>query len=122
MCVSDKFDYKSMEQANPVFAPLIFFSFTIIMGFTLISFMLTLIIDGFAVVRDDLANKPNKYELIDFVVGKFKAVIGFGSETMPRMHDRKDQFVEGESSMCEISHIPARILLGVGGNASTALY
>lgn len=39
--------------------------------------------------------KPNKYELVEFVVGKFKSVIGVGSEDMPAVRDKKEDFVEG---------------------------
>jgi len=39
--------------------------------------------------------KPNKYEIVDFVIGKFKAVLGFGSDTMPAVRDKKEDFIEG---------------------------
>lgn len=48
---SDKFDYKELETANPIFAPIIFFSFTIIMTFILLSFMITIILEGFSEVQ-----------------------------------------------------------------------
>lgn len=44
-----------MERANPMFAPLIFFTFSVIMGFTLVSTMVALILDGFASVRSDMS-------------------------------------------------------------------
>ena len=47
---TDKFDYKELEEANPIFAPIIFMSFTIIVVFMLVSFMITIILDGFALV------------------------------------------------------------------------
>jgi len=90
----NKFDYKSMEQANKYFAPLIFATFTVTMGFMLVNFMLSLIIDGFTTVRAELDGKPNQYEIVDFVVGKFKAVMGLGSDTVPTIRDRKEDFVE----------------------------
>jgi len=90
----NKFDYQSMEAANKIFAPLIFSTFTVTMGFMLVNFMLSLIIDGFTTVRTDLDGKPNQYEIVDFVVGKFKAVMGLGSDSMPPIRDRKEDFVE----------------------------
>ncbi|KAF6020742.1 PKD1L2 [Bugula neritina] len=90
----NKFDYKSMERANPLFAPFIFLTFTVVMGFMLINFMLSLIIEGFTSVNADLEGKPNKYEIVDFVIGKFKAVLGFGSDTMPAVRDKKEDFIE----------------------------
>lgn len=46
-----------MERANPVFAPIIFLTFTISVGFIMVSFMLSLIIEGFTTVRNDLAGR-----------------------------------------------------------------
>lgn len=57
MFLPDKFDYKSMEAASPVFAPFIFLTFTVTMGFTLVNFMLSIIIEGFTTVRAELAGK-----------------------------------------------------------------
>lgn len=57
LTILDKFDYKSMEQANKYFAPLIFATFTVTMGFMLVNFMLSLIIDGFTTVRAELDGK-----------------------------------------------------------------
>lgn len=54
LLIVDKFDYKSMERANDIFAPVIFVSFTVTMGWMLINFMLSLIIDGFTTVRFEL--------------------------------------------------------------------
>ena len=60
---ADKFDYKSMERANPVFAPLIFFTFSVIMGFSLVNFMVSLILEGFTSVQQDLAGTRNESDV-----------------------------------------------------------
>ncbi|XP_067928132.1 polycystin-2-like [Watersipora subatra] len=98
----NKFDYKSMERANPVFAPLIFITFTVSMGFMMVNFMLSLIIEGFTTVRADLADKPNKYELVDFVVSKFKGVMGLGIEDAPPVRDKHEDFVEDSQKELDV--------------------
>ena len=51
---ADKFDYKELEEANYIFAPIIFVSFTFIVTFGLINFMVTIILEGFAEVTVSL--------------------------------------------------------------------
>lgn len=41
--------------------------------------------------------KANKYELVDFVVSKFKAAMGFGSGAVTMAEDKKEDFVQGLS-------------------------
>jgi len=47
----DKFDYQELQDANPIFAPIIFFSFVLLVTFTLLSFMVTIILEGFSAVQ-----------------------------------------------------------------------
>ena len=47
---ADKFDYQELEAANKFFAATIFVSFTLGVSFILISFMVTIILDGFTQV------------------------------------------------------------------------
>ena len=47
---ADKFDYQELDAANKFFAATIFVSFTLGVSFILISFMVTIILDGFTQV------------------------------------------------------------------------
>lgn len=51
LIISDKFDYKELEEADAIFAPIIFVSFTFIVTFGLVNFMITIILEGFAEVQ-----------------------------------------------------------------------
>lgn len=50
----DKFDYPVLERANPIFAPIIFLSFVLMMTLALLNFMLTIIMDAYAEIKEEL--------------------------------------------------------------------
>ena len=50
-----------------MFAAIIFFTFTVSVGFALVSFLLTVIIEGFASVRADLAGELSSLFTNDFI-------------------------------------------------------
>lgn len=90
----NKFDYEELKDADPTFAPIIFLSFTLLVSFVLVSFMITIILDGFAEVTDELREKENEYEIVDFIVSKFKGLVGLGTgPQLPDMNRSADTMV-----------------------------
>ena len=70
--------------------------------FILINVFITLICEAFSVVKDDLSQQSNEYEIVDFVVDRFKMVTGLGEPKtkMPRRRRKVkeynfDDYVEG---------------------------
>ena len=51
---ADKFDYPRLRAANPTYAPIMFLAFVVVMTFMLLNFMLTIILDTYSEVRDEL--------------------------------------------------------------------
>ena len=76
--------------------------------FILINVFITLICEAFSVVKDDLSQQSNEYEIVDFVVDRFKMVTGLGEPKtkMPRRRRKVkeynfDDYVEGNFYISE---------------------
>jgi len=90
----NKFDYKELEEADAIFAPIIFVSFTFIVTFGLVNFMITIILEGFAEVQAELAQKENEYEIVEFIVSKFKGAVGISTGPgLPNMNKEPETMV-----------------------------
>lgn len=64
-----KFDFEKMTLANNL-SPVMFFVFSLSTTMILINLMLTIIIRTFTKIKNDLKNRPNKYDIIDYVTNK----------------------------------------------------
>ena len=80
---SDKFDYHGMAQANPFVGPVSFLLYTMMINFVFVNFFFILINDGIAAVQDDLSMQDNDYEIVEFMVDRFKKLFGKGQTTRP---------------------------------------
>ncbi|CAG0896667.1 unnamed protein product [Darwinula stevensoni] len=75
-----RFKFDSMKDSN-IFAAVFFFFFAITMSIVMINVLLTIIIRAFEVVKHDIVNQPNDYEILDFLYGRFRAYLGFPSRS-----------------------------------------
>lgn len=50
--------------------------FALCFNFILVNFFLTIIIDGFEVVKSDLSKQSNDYEVVDHMMKKVKLLLG----------------------------------------------
>jgi len=83
--------------ANAAFTPPIFLSFVIIINFVMVNFMVTLIMEGFAEVQEELNTKANKYEVVEYFVAKFKGVLGLGAGLkLPPMTHEAERRTQGK--------------------------
>ena len=64
--VLNKFKFGSIRETS-LTAAVMFFFFAISCSFILINVLLTIIIEAFEKVKDELSEVGNKYEIIDFV-------------------------------------------------------
>lgn len=72
------FDFDAMNASNKILGPLFFFMFIAIVYVGLMSMFLTILADAFTQVKANVDKQSNDYELVDFMVGRLKAVMGFG--------------------------------------------
>ena len=67
-----RFNFFAMQLASPVLGPFFFFCYTISVAYVLINMFLTILNESFATVRGDMYRMENDYEMVDFVIKKFK--------------------------------------------------
>ena len=71
-----KFTLKEMSKANRIIGPIFFYTYTVSMVFILINMFLSIINDAFTEVRSDVEKQSNDYEIVDFMIHRFKENIG----------------------------------------------
>ena len=107
-----KFDFYVIAQASPFWGPVILLLFTLFVALVLVNFFITIIIDSYEQVREDLSKQPNEHEIVDFIVDRFKTYTGMKSAAGDKKKKNKgrlsddtrkaklefeaDQYVEGE--------------------------
>lgn len=64
------FDFNSMEEADRIFGPILFFSFMLIMVMILMNMFLTILMDAFAEVQGDENLKANELEVLDHAMAR----------------------------------------------------
>ena len=67
--------FHSLEEANRVIGPLFFLSFTISLGMVLMKMFLSIVVEAFRVVRKEMRNRKNKYEILDFYYEKMMSFL-----------------------------------------------
>ena len=78
--------YRDLEEANRVIGPLFFLSFAISLGIVLMKMFLSIVVEAFRVVRKEMRNRKNEYEILDFY---YEKVMSF----LPCLNQRKVQEV-----------------------------
>lgn len=78
MFFTDKFDYESMMAETKVVGPVLFGFFCLMFNIILLNFFITVILEGFAAVRNDEQHQSNEYEIVDFMIKRAKMVMGIG--------------------------------------------
>ena len=87
-----KFHFEELVEAERILGPLLFFFFMGSITFILINMLLTIINEAFQVVKHDIAMQSNDYEMVDFMMARFKAFIGLqqAAETLnPKDHEKE---------------------------------
>jgi len=72
------FDFEALRGSNRQIGPVFFFMFVTIVQIGLLGMFLTIIDLAFATVKANSELLSNEYEIVDFMVGKLKAVFGWG--------------------------------------------
>jgi len=91
----NKFDYPRLRAANPTYAPIMFLAFVVVMTFMLLNFMLTIILDTYSEVRDELMQQENEYQIVEFVTNKVKGLFGAAPPPdLPKIRNENDAFID----------------------------
>ncbi|CAL4126762.1 unnamed protein product, partial [Meganyctiphanes norvegica] len=88
-----RFQFEDMRQVSAL-VPFLFVVFVCINSWILINMMLTIILKSYALVRYELWRQPNDYEIIDFMWGRFMALMGRGKATKAAPDQSPDQSQE----------------------------
>jgi hypothetical protein len=63
-----------MKVTQPFLGPIFFFLYVIIVGIALQAMFLTIINEAFQKIRQESEYKKNDYEIVDYIMSKFKGV------------------------------------------------
>ncbi|ESO89018.1 hypothetical protein LOTGIDRAFT_228960 [Lottia gigantea] len=74
-----KFDIYSMAMVEPVLTQIFVFFFVVTITFILVNMFLSILNETFGAVREDINKVNNDYEIVDFMVGRFKRWTGIGA-------------------------------------------
>ena len=68
------FDFHALQIAQPYLGPIFFFLFIAIIFIGMQTMFLTIICEAFTMVRGNLEYQKNDYEIVDYVLNKFKGL------------------------------------------------
>lgn len=71
------FDLDAMREVDRVLGPIFFFLYVAIVYIMLMTIFLTIIYDSLAEVKANMELQSNDYELVEFMVKKFKGIFGW---------------------------------------------
>ncbi|CAG5132502.1 unnamed protein product, partial [Candidula unifasciata] len=63
-----KLEYQLMNDVSRVLTPAFIFLYTLFIVFILLNMLVSILMDSFAQVREDINNQPSDYELIEYIV------------------------------------------------------
>ncbi|XP_055954867.1 uncharacterized protein LOC126810750 isoform X1 [Patella vulgata] len=108
-----KFDIYSMLMIEPFLTQLFVFCFVVTITFILVNMFLSILNETFGAVREDMNKVNNDYEIVDFMVGRFKRWTGIGAapantlQPSDLMTDAKGRPISGPQD--NVTHFPDRI-------------
>ncbi len=73
-----KFNFYEYENTNRIIGPLFFFGYIIMVNWILMNMFVSIINDSFETVSNNISKQSNDYEIVDFVMDRFKEWVGFG--------------------------------------------
>ena len=84
------FDYLEIEEAQPILGRIFFFSFMVFGSFIIMNMFLTIVMDVFAEVKEQVMEQENEHEIVDFIIGRFKKWSGIGAKKINSESDKKE--------------------------------
>nr|KAG5709464.1 hypothetical protein BaRGS_023146 [Batillaria attramentaria] len=112
-----KFDIYQMIMAEPVLTQLFVFGFVLSVTFVIVNMFVSILNETFASVRNDINKQSNDYEIVSFMLSRFKRFTGMGG-TQPttlspeelQKQEREKQYATGnETERSCVDDFPDRI-------------
>ena len=67
-----RFNFYAMQANAPFLGPFFFFIYVVTVAYILINMFLSILNESFSAVRQDISKQNNDYEMVDFVIRRFK--------------------------------------------------
>lgn len=74
-----KFEIYDMKMVEPVMTQLFIFAYVVTITFIVVNMLLSILNETFGAVRSDIAKQNNEYEIVDFMMNRFKLWTGLGA-------------------------------------------
>ena len=71
-----KFDFDVLQRTRPDVGPFMFFLYVCSVTFIMLNMFVSILNESFAAVQENLSLQSNDYEIVDFMIYKFKVLIG----------------------------------------------
>lgn len=111
-----KFNFTAMKGSNGVLGPLVFFTYVVTVYYILINMFLTILNESFASVRADISLQSHEYEMVSFMMKRFKQWSGlqtlFGNKKAKSKQEENAEFAAYER---QVQDFPDRMdrLMGI---------
>ena len=70
------FEFDDIREAHPIIGPFYFITLMLFGVLYILNVFLTIVIDVYSEVKRDLSMQSNEYEIVDFMIGRFKRFVG----------------------------------------------
>ncbi|OWF53241.1 Location of vulva defective 1 [Mizuhopecten yessoensis] len=104
-----KFEIYSMLRVNPVLTQVSLFLYVVAITFIVVNMFLSILNETFSAVRADLDKQNNDYEIVQFMLGRFKLWTGIGKVDKSTLKPEDIRKVKQESLHGKIEEFPDRI-------------
>jgi polycystin 1L2 len=82
------FSYNEIKEAQPVLAPIWFLTIMLFGVMYIMNVFMTIVMDTYSSVKDDLDRKAQEFEVVEFMTRKFKFLIGKGDGGKKELMDK----------------------------------
>lgn len=98
------FDYGEIETAQPIIGPIFFFTFMVFGNMIIMNMFLTIIMDVFAEVKDEIGEDPEEFVIVEYMIKRFRRVTGLKPskvqvEDPEEKKEMEDKFKEDMSAL-----------------------
>ncbi|KAL8606997.1 hypothetical protein ACOMHN_041386 [Nucella lapillus] len=110
-----KFDIYTMTMAEPILTQIFVFLFVVSVTFIIVNMFVSILTETFSAVREDVSKQANDYEIISFMITRFKRFTGMGAQPAAtltpeemRNQELEQRYAEGRGNSC-VDDFPERI-------------
>ncbi|XP_060063521.1 uncharacterized protein LOC132543982 [Ylistrum balloti] len=104
-----KFEIYSMLRVNPVITQISLFLYVVAITFIVVNMFLSILNETFSAVRSDIDKQNNDYEIVQFMLERFKLWTGIGTVDKNTLKPDDVRKIKEESMAGKIDEFPDRI-------------